>query len=126
MIRLIILHALCLWSCWGLVGALVSLALPCHRRWDDGALWCVVRGPVADWFHRRGWTGVAIGWTVLLWYEPLSPYARPHERRHVTQAYVLGPLYLPLYLALLPLGRRYHPMELDARRASGRPDWRTP
>jgi hypothetical protein len=74
------------------------------------------------WFHRRytlaGWAGTALSW--LLLFSPgagSDPRTARHERRHLLQSLLLGPLYLPVYLLLLPLfGYRDHPMEVDARR----------
>jgi hypothetical protein len=46
-----------------------------------------------------------------------------HERAHVRQAMVLGPLFIPAYLVLaVPFGYLRHPMERAARRAAGEPD----
>ena len=43
-----------------------------------------------------------------------------HERQHVRQYCLLGPLFIPAYLLLaIPYGYRRHPMELAARRAAG-------
>ena len=109
----------CLWSCWGFLGYIVARVLPTSRTWDGVALHCVARGRVANWFRARRWAAVTLGW-VILWGEPRSPFTRPHERRHVTQSYWLGPLYLPVYFAILPFtGYRNHPLERDARRAAG-------
>ncbi len=93
-------------------------------RLRDGAWeWEVIPG---SWFHKRytlrGWAGTALSWLILF-----SPGAAEdkqtarHERRHVWQSLLLGPLYLPVYLFLLPwFGYERHPMETDARRA----EWR--
>jgi hypothetical protein len=43
-----------------------------------------------------------------------------HERHHVRQYCVWGPLFIPVYLLLaIPYGYRRHPMELAAQRAAG-------
>jgi hypothetical protein len=43
-----------------------------------------------------------------------------HERRHVAQNLVLGPLFLPLYVLLwLAFGYDRQPLERDARAAAG-------
>ncbi|HET9671695.1 MAG TPA: hypothetical protein VFQ40_02465 [Actinomycetota bacterium] len=43
-----------------------------------------------------------------------------HERHHVRQYMVWGPLFLPAYLALaVAFGYRRHPMERAAERAAG-------
>jgi hypothetical protein len=109
-----------------LVGLLPLWALGQVRpvRVRDGAWeWAVEPGTL---FHRqytlRGWAGTALGFLLLF-----SPGAAEdvetarHERRHVQQSLWLGPLYLPVYLLLLPLfGYRRHPMEVDARKGEGR------
>jgi hypothetical protein len=94
-------------------------------RWHGGAWeWEVQPGTL---FHRRytlrGWAGTALGFLLLF-----SPGAAAdertarHERRHVLQALWLGPLYLPVYLLLLPVfGYWRHPMEVDARRHEAPP-----
>jgi hypothetical protein len=44
-----------------------------------------------------------------------------HERHHVRQYMVWGPLFVPVYLLLaIPFGYRRHPMERAAERAAGR------
>jgi hypothetical protein len=46
-----------------------------------------------------------------------------HERAHVRQSMLLGPLFIPTYVVLaVPFGYRRHPMERAARRAAGEPD----
>lgn len=43
-----------------------------------------------------------------------------HERHHVRQYCVWGPLFIPVYLLLaIGYGYRRHPMELAAQRAAG-------
>jgi hypothetical protein len=45
-----------------------------------------------------------------------------HERHHIRQYMVWGPLFIPVYLLLaVPYGYRRHPMERAARRAAGEP-----
>ncbi len=106
-----------------LVGLLPLWALGQVRpvRLRGGAWeWAVVPGSL---FHRRytlrGWAGTAPGF--LLLFSPgqaEDERTARHERRHLQQALWLGPLYLPVYLALLPLfGYWRHPMEVDARRS---------
>lgn len=88
------------------------------------------------WARRWGMTAVTVGAVVVV--------ARPwssvgdvqrllvHEQRHVFQALILGPLYLPIYLLLCahgPLHGRHwyrdHPLEVDAR-AAAEGAWPTP
>jgi hypothetical protein len=45
-----------------------------------------------------------------------------HERHHVLQAMMWGPLFIPAYLLLaIPYGYHRHPMERGARLAAGEP-----
>ena len=51
---------------------------------------------------------------------PLEGRLLAHERHHVRQSMLWGPLFVPVYLALaIPFGYRRHPMERAARRAAG-------
>ncbi len=60
---------------------------------------------------------------VIVSNQPVAGSLLAHERAHVRQSMVLGPLYIPAYLALAVLfGYRRHPMERAARRAAGEPD----
>lgn len=75
-----------------------------------GVTWLLAR------MHR---TAVTIGF-VILSASPLEGRLLAHERHHVRQSMVWGPLFVPVYLALaVPFGYRRHPMERAARRASG-------
>jgi hypothetical protein len=54
---------------------------------------------------------------------PVEGTLLAHERAHVRQSMVLGPLFIPAYLVLaVPFGYRRHPMERAARRAAGEPE----
>jgi hypothetical protein len=54
---------------------------------------------------------------------PVEGTLLEHERAHVRQSMILGPLFIPAYLTLaVPFGYRRHPMERAARRAAGEPD----
>jgi hypothetical protein len=51
---------------------------------------------------------------------PLEGRLLAHERHHIRQSMVWGPLFVPVYLALaIPYGYRRHPMERRARIAAG-------
>jgi hypothetical protein len=51
---------------------------------------------------------------------PVEGRLLAHERHHVRQSMLWGPLFVPVYLALaIPFGYRRHPMERAARRAAG-------
>jgi hypothetical protein len=66
--------------------------------------------------HRVAMT---IGFVVVS-AERLEGRLLAHERHHVRQYCVWGPLFIPVYLVLaIPYGYRRHPMELAAQRASG-------
>ena len=57
---------------------------------------------------------------VILSRVPLEGRLLRHELHHVAQYEVLGPLYLPTYVALwLVRGYRGHPLEEEARIAAG-------
>lgn len=107
---------------YGALGELVALLLFALRwvavyRRDLGALEIICKGPLAARLAARGWAAFTLGWTVFYWSDP-SGTTRSHELRHVHQAFVLGPLFPIVYLALLPFyGYRNHPLERDARDA---------
>jgi hypothetical protein len=51
---------------------------------------------------------------------PVTGRLSTHERHHIKQYCVLGPLFIPVYLCLaIPYGYKRHPMELSAMRAAG-------
>jgi hypothetical protein len=78
-----------------------------------GVTWVLAR------MHRSAMT---VGF-VIVSNVPVDRGLLEHELAHVRQSTVLGPLYVPVYLALaLPFGYRRHPMERAARRAAGEPD----
>lgn len=93
--------------------------------WSEGAWeWGVV--PLSWLDRRRGrWTGVTCGWLIL--YAPEAhrwPWIRAHEREHLRQGLVLGPLLPVLYglaaLAAVAAGARAYednPFEVAAKRA---------
>lgn len=67
---------------------------------------------------RLGRTAMTVGF-VILSAKPLEGRLLAHERHHVRQYMVWGPLFIPAYLLLaLPFGYRRHPMELAAVRAA--------
>lgn len=79
-------------------------------RTARGVTWLLAR------MHR---TAMTVGF-VILSARPLEGRLLTHERHHVRQSMVWGPLFVPVYLALaVPFGYRRHPMERAARRASG-------
>ena len=79
-------------------------------RSERGLTWLLAR------MHR---TAMTVGF-VILSARPLEGRLLAHERHHVRQSMVWGPLFVPVYLGLaIPFGYRRHPMERAARRASG-------
>jgi hypothetical protein len=82
------------------------------------------RGPRGlSWLlARMRRTAMTVGF-VIVSAAPLEGRLLQHERAHVRQAMVLGPLFIPAYLLLaIPFGYRRHPMERAARRSAGEPD----
>ena len=85
-------------------------ALVFDRRGPRGLAWVLVR------MHRAAMT---VGF-VIVSSVPVEGRLLTHERHHVRQSMVWGPLFVPAYLLLaIPYGYRRHPMEVRARRASG-------
>jgi hypothetical protein len=79
-------------------------------RTARGVTWLLAR------MHR---TAMTVGF-VILSARPLEGRLLAHERHHIRQSMMWGPLFVPVYLALaVPFGYRRHPMERAARRASG-------
>lgn len=79
-------------------------------RSERGVTWLLAR------MHR---TAMTVGF-VIVSARPLEGRLLAHERHHVRQSMVWGPLFVPVYLVLaVPFGYRRHPMERAARRASG-------
>src|SRR3990172_436921 len=63
--------------------------------------------------------GMTVGF-VIVSSVPVEGRLLTHERHHVRQSMVWGPLFVPAHLLLaIPYGSRRHPMEVGARRASG-------
>lgn len=86
-------------------------------RWRAGAWeWEVQPG---SWMARRyaAWAATTLGWAIFFspgWADDAR--TATHERRHLWQSQILGPLYLPVYgLLWLLYGYDRHPMEVDAR-----------
>lgn len=79
-------------------------------RSERGLTWLLAR------MHR---TAMTVGF-VIVSARPLEGRLLEHERHHVRQSMVWGPLFVPVYLGLaIPFGYQRHPMERAARRASG-------
>jgi len=72
---------------------------------------------MSRWMRKRA-SATTFGHAVVFW-EPSTSHSEAileHELVHVRQYDVLGLLYLPVYLALLPFygGQRRHPLERPA------------
>lgn len=99
------------------------------RGWSEGAWEWSVRPK--SWIdrHRGRFVGFTAGWIIL--YAPDAhrwPHIRKHERRHVLQGMIFGPLLPLVYLAAsawaLLRGRRAYDdnaLEVDARSAGDAP-----
>lgn len=78
-------------------------------RAERGFLWL---------FGRTGRTAITFG-HVILSLRRLEGRLLNHELAHVRQYEALGPLFIPVYLALFVVrGYRRHPLELAAARAA--------
>jgi hypothetical protein len=67
---------------------------------------------------RLGRSAMTVGF-VILSTKPLEGRLLAHERHHVLQYMVWGPLFIPVYFLLaIPFGYRRHPMERAAIRAA--------
>jgi hypothetical protein len=79
------------------------------------------RGPrgVTRLLKAMNRTAMTLG-VVIVSAAPVEGRLLAHERHHIRQSMVWGPLFVPVYLALaIPFGYRRHPMELAAKRAAG-------
>lgn len=109
---------------WTLPNTLVGLALGLFTfqvpRIQHGVI-LFDRGPrgLTSLLPRFGRTAMTVGF-VILSARLLEGRLLAHERHHVRQYLVWGPLFIPAYLLLaLRYGYRRHPMELAAVRAAG-------
>ena len=102
----------------GLVLGLLTFQVP---RVHGGALVFDRRGPrgLAGVLARMHRAAMTVGF-VIVSSVPVEGRLLTHERHHVRQSMVWGPLFVPAHLLLaIPYGYRRHPMEVRARRASG-------
>jgi hypothetical protein len=79
------------------------------------------RGPRGvTWLLRAmNRTAMTLGFVIVSG-APVEGRLLAHERHHVRQSMLWGPLFVPVYLALaIPFGYRRHPMERAARLAAG-------
>jgi hypothetical protein len=109
---------------WTLPNTLLGLvlgALTFQRPRIHGGAIVFDRGPrgVTAVLPRMRRTAMTVGF-VILSSVPVEGRLLVHERHHVRQFMLLGPLFIPVYFALgVPFGYRRHPMERAARRAAG-------
>ena len=114
-----------IWATPTTLGALILWFLPMLvlrqlncAGWKWGALeWTIIRG---SWMYNNygiEWAATTLGYNIM--YNPDyidDATTKVHERRHVVQDWILGPLFLPIYLILcLPFGYTDNPFEVDAR-----------
>ncbi|HEY3264288.1 MAG TPA: hypothetical protein VGK12_03935 [Actinomycetota bacterium] len=112
---------------WSLPNTLIGLVLGglsfVRPRIAQGVL--VFDGPprgITWLLARMRRSAMTVGF-VIVSNAPVEGALLAHERAHVRQSMVLGPLFIPAYLVLaVPFGYRRHPMERAARRAAGEPD----
>jgi hypothetical protein len=101
----------------GLLAGLLTFQLPSFRE----GLVLFDRGPrgLTRLLERGGRTAMTIGF-VIVSATCVEGRLLAHERQHVRQYCVWGPLFIPTYLLLaIPYGYRGHPMEIAAQRAAG-------
>ena len=108
-----------------LLGLFVGLALtfgtPRRVKGRGFVAFASGRG-ISKWVLSRGPLATTFGAAVLFW-DPscaTDDGILEHEAYHVRQYLLLGPLFLPVYLAFVPFKgwRREHPLEKPAYRAS--------
>lgn len=112
---------------WTLPNTIVGLALGVFTfqtpRIHDGLV-CFDREPrgLTSLMARVNRTAMTVGFVVLS-AAPVEGRLLAHERHHVRQYCVWGPLFIPVYLVLsIPYGYVRHPMEIRAQRAAGERD----
>ncbi len=112
---------------WSLPNTLIGLVLGVlsftRPRLRDGVLVFEGRPRGVTWIlASMQRTAMTVGFVVLST-RPVEGTLLAHERAHIRQSMILGPLFIPAYVLLaVPFGYRRHPMERAARRAAGEPD----
>ncbi len=103
------------WSLpWGLCGLALEWLLAPDALARTGRE-MVVGGVTAEFFRARNWGGLTVGWSIFYWNVPTESI-RLHEKRHVDQCLLFGPLMPILYLmCALVQGYRDNWFERDAR-----------
>jgi hypothetical protein len=118
----VVLHALgFVWTMPNTLLGLVLGALTFQAPRIHGGAIVFDRGPrgVTRVLRAMNRTAMTLGF-VILSAAPIDGRLLAHERHHIRQSMLWGPLFVPVYLALaIPFGYRRHPMERAARRAAG-------
>jgi hypothetical protein len=118
-----------LWAAPTTLASLVVFLLPMWAvrqvrpaGWRAGAWEWTVKGGSRFWrcyARDGGWGATTLGWCILFANPEDAVRLAVHERRHVAQNLVLGPLFMPLYaLFWIVCGYDAHPLERDARAAA--------
>jgi hypothetical protein len=113
-----------IWSLPTTIVGLLAGSLTFQRPRLHGGALVFDRGPRGlTWLlSRMDRSAMTVGF-VIVSAVPVEGRLLAHERAHIRQAMLLGPLFIPAYLLLaIPFGYRGHPMERAARRAAGEPD----
>ncbi len=103
-----------------LIGLVVGLLTFQAPRLADGAL-IFDRRPrgLTALMPRADRAAMTIGF-VIVSAQPVSGTLLVHEKEHIRQYCVWGPLFIPVYFLLaIPYGYRRHPMEIRAQIAAG-------
>ena len=103
-------------------GLLLAWCLPSFDNERGYWKFCCGRG-ISSFVQGRGTRATTLGFMVIFW-DPSGCTDVPlleHELVHVRQYSVLGPFYLPIYLALVPFfgTRGRHPLEKPGYKRQG-------
>ncbi len=102
-----------------LLGLLVGLFTFQTPRLDGAIIFDKAPRGLTKVLPRLHRTAMTVGF-VIVSATPLTGRLATHERHHIKQYSVWGPLFIPAYLVLaIPYGYRRHPMEIRAMRAAG-------
>lgn len=104
------------------IGLLLGLLTFQRPRIAGGAL-VFDRGPrgVTWILSKMDRTAMTVGF-VILSAHPLAGTLLAHERHHIRQYCLWGPMFIPVYgMLAIRYGYRRHPFELAAKRAAGEP-----
>lgn len=100
----------------GLIVGALTFQMP---RLDGAIIFDTTPRGVTKVMPRLHRTAMTVGF-VIVSATPVSGRLSTHERHHIKQYSVLGPLFIPVYLGLaIPYGYKRHPMEIAAKRAAG-------